>query len=511
MAVTIQIRGDTLANWTTANPVIADREMVLETDTQQFKIGNGVDNYLDLPYGGIAGPSYTDAQARAAAVIDSIADGDTDHAPSRNSVFDALAGKAAVSHSHAAVDITDFTAAAKAAVVIDSIADGDTDHAPSRNSVFDALALKQALNAVLTAWSSFNTNGFLIQTGLATFVGRILAAGSSKISINNPDGASGNPTFDVVEANVNHNNLLNYSANSHIDHSAVSISTPATSGLSGGGDITASRTLALNGSLLTDGDRLDYNDQIDYYDTSVAAQRKLSLYQWLARRGHVTDRVWYWSSDFIIEESSSLSQVGAGTGNSTQSGVYGMDNVERALGVSQTDTGTTATGRRTVATTLNTLTTGLGRLRCGFRLAIEQLSTGGDTFTQYLGFINNSGSGDHNAGAYFRYTHGVNGGRWEAVTASGGGSPTRTAVDTGVAADTLYSIFEVEIAEDTSSAKFYINGVLVATISTNLPPTSTTANFTFGFGWKIEKSVGTTQCNVSVDWAYFELGKSVAR
>ena len=31
--------------------------MVLETDTDQFKIGNGVDNYLDLPYGGIQGPA----------------------------------------------------------------------------------------------------------------------------------------------------------------------------------------------------------------------------------------------------------------------------------------------------------------------------------------------------------------------------------------------------------------------------------------------------------------------
>lgn len=57
MAVQIQLRGGTLAEWTAANPVIAIREMVLETDTDQFKIGNGVDNYLDLPYGGIAGSS----------------------------------------------------------------------------------------------------------------------------------------------------------------------------------------------------------------------------------------------------------------------------------------------------------------------------------------------------------------------------------------------------------------------------------------------------------------------
>ena len=50
------LRGDTLGRWTEFNPILANRELVLETDSGQFKIGNGVDAYLDLPYGGIAGP-----------------------------------------------------------------------------------------------------------------------------------------------------------------------------------------------------------------------------------------------------------------------------------------------------------------------------------------------------------------------------------------------------------------------------------------------------------------------
>jgi hypothetical protein len=52
----LALRGDTLARWTTFNPVLADREFVLETDTNQFKIGDGVTPYLDLPYGGLIGP-----------------------------------------------------------------------------------------------------------------------------------------------------------------------------------------------------------------------------------------------------------------------------------------------------------------------------------------------------------------------------------------------------------------------------------------------------------------------
>lgn len=55
----------------------------------------------------------------------------------------------------------------------------------------------------------------------------------------------------VLPAGVNHNALQNYVANQHIDHSAVSIN-PGT-GLTGGGDITASRTLSIANTAVTAG------------------------------------------------------------------------------------------------------------------------------------------------------------------------------------------------------------------------------------------------------------------
>jgi hypothetical protein len=55
MAVQIQFRNDTEANWTAADPILAAGELGFETDTQQFKIGNGEDSWSDLPYGGIVG------------------------------------------------------------------------------------------------------------------------------------------------------------------------------------------------------------------------------------------------------------------------------------------------------------------------------------------------------------------------------------------------------------------------------------------------------------------------
>jgi hypothetical protein len=56
MAVQIQFRNDTAANWTAANPILALGELGLESDTGQFKVGNGVQAWNSRPYGGIVGP-----------------------------------------------------------------------------------------------------------------------------------------------------------------------------------------------------------------------------------------------------------------------------------------------------------------------------------------------------------------------------------------------------------------------------------------------------------------------
>lgn len=56
MADIIQVRRDTAANWTSANPVLADGEIGYEKDTQQIKVGDGTTAWNSLDYGGIHGP-----------------------------------------------------------------------------------------------------------------------------------------------------------------------------------------------------------------------------------------------------------------------------------------------------------------------------------------------------------------------------------------------------------------------------------------------------------------------
>ena len=55
----------------------------------------------------------------------------------------------------------------------------------------------QDLDATLTAWAAFNTNGILTQTAADTFTGRTLTGTTNQITITNGDGVSGNPTFTL--------------------------------------------------------------------------------------------------------------------------------------------------------------------------------------------------------------------------------------------------------------------------------------------------------------------------
>lgn len=50
MATKIKLRGDTSSAWLSANPVLEYREMGIETDTNNFKFGNGTSAWTVLPY-----------------------------------------------------------------------------------------------------------------------------------------------------------------------------------------------------------------------------------------------------------------------------------------------------------------------------------------------------------------------------------------------------------------------------------------------------------------------------
>jgi hypothetical protein len=55
MATRIQFRRGSAASWTSANPTLAQGELGIELDTDQFKIGDGILAWNSLPYGGLQG------------------------------------------------------------------------------------------------------------------------------------------------------------------------------------------------------------------------------------------------------------------------------------------------------------------------------------------------------------------------------------------------------------------------------------------------------------------------
>ena len=86
--------------------------------------------------------------------------------------------------------------------------------------------------------------------------------------------ASGLVIRKIKPANIDHDNLAGFVANEHVDHSGVSIT--AGIGLTGGGDLTATRTVDMDVNSLTE--HLTPNENNDFlllYDTAGVLHRKV--------------------------------------------------------------------------------------------------------------------------------------------------------------------------------------------------------------------------------------------
>lgn len=219
-----------------------------------------------------------------------------------------------------------------------------------------------------------------------------------------------------------------------------------------------------------------------------------------------TDIKFWEQDDFVWTSLYSFAVANSGTSSGLSSDSYGVNSTERVFGSIYLATGTDTAGRCILykMSAASTAIFGNHALRLRFRDALHTLSDGTDTYTAYIGFGDNIGSGDMTDGAYFRYTHSVNSGKWECVTAQGG---TRTATDSGVTADTTFMIFDIRVNEAGTSVEFYINGTLRQTHTTNIPGA---AQYT-GILMKIEKSAGTTSRRIYADWYDLLVTRSASR
>lgn len=134
------------------------------------------------------------------------------------------------------------------------------------------------------------------------------------------------------------------------------------------------------------------------------------------------------------------------------------------------------------------------RYNSGFKVRLEDLSDGTETYECYGGFTDEANTiASVTDGVLFHYSHGSSSGQWECITRSNG-TTTTTASGVTVVADTDYNL---EVSVYNTEANFYINGTLVATNTTNIPSgiarqTSQTVT--------IRKLAGTTSRTAYVEW-----------
>lgn len=84
---------------------------------------------------------------------------------------------------------------------------GDIASSNVQSAIAELDTEKQPLDSELTAIAAVSSNGLIARTGAGTAAARSVVAGSTKLSVTNGNGVSGNVTLDVSESNVLLQNL----------------------------------------------------------------------------------------------------------------------------------------------------------------------------------------------------------------------------------------------------------------------------------------------------------------
>ena len=242
---------------------------------------------------------------------------------------------------------------------------------------------------------------------------------------------------------------------------------------------------------------LDEDDMASDSDTAVPTQQSVKAYvDGLVLSGgaggaDLSTRIF---EDFDIGATGYMSGTafnnGGGLGSAANSSTVGEDSTEKANGVLSFST-SNSTGGGASWNSSSDVVIGFGcQHTITFRMSFSDLSDGTDTFTIRLGFLDTFVGSESN-GAFFRYTHGTNSGKWQAVTKA---SSVETAEDTGITAEAdVYHRFTVVIYNDGSQVDFYIDDVKTNDITTNIPANGNVCAM-------IQKTAGSTARLMYLDY-----------
>jgi hypothetical protein len=247
----------------------------------------------------------------------------------------------------------------------------------------------------------------------------------------------------------------------------------------------------------------------DDHDVIILPQNSVELYydgtaqRWSLAAGWAlnSDSLFvskYWNEAFTTNGDShgatgALWTVSGGTAN-----VLGTGGISGSrVGIVHLATGTTTSGRAAFYPTANNsmaYNDGTGKSYMEFKAEFRSPADLSDATNEYFihaGFID-SVVEDSADGAFLKYTHSLNSGQWQFLTAN---TSTRTTGNSTVAmaVNTWYCLRVVMYPNGT--AEFYIDGVSLGRNTANLPSNGRD----FSFGIVLRKNAGTTARNMQVD------------
>lgn len=120
---------------------------------------------------------------------------------------------------------------------------------------------------------------------------------------------------------------------------------------------------------------------------------------------------------------------------------------------------------------------GGGVITFNYVMKLVQLSSASNRTISAFGLSsNNAYDFTPNNGVFFKYVDNVNSGRWQICTAA---ASSTTATDSGIAADTNWHRYTAVINAGATSIQYYIDGVSVGTVTTNIPTAAITPYMNF--------------------------------
>lgn len=171
-----------------------------------------------------------------------------------------------------------------------------------------------------------------------------------------------------------------------------------------------------------------------------------------------------------------------------------------AIGSWDVKTGTNNNGQSAARSSTRQIVFGLGQTSLAWRVQLDALSDGTNTYTVYVGMTSaiTATPGD---GVFLRYTHSVNGGRWQLVAVNDG---VETAVDTGVTAVAgAWVYFTIVVAADGATAAVYFGSSATAA-SANVTGVPNGSVFrAVDISANIIKSAGTNERHLYLDYFSF--------